>query len=1427
MPAAYDSISGGATTRAPRKKKTRKPKVKAAPKYTVTVPDKDESTRTTAAKKPPKVRVRVPDARESTRSRQSTPPTPDQADRSRTPAQKKRDAAAVKRTLRTTRSMPKAKPGRVIDATADFAARRAKSRQQVARRVAPVVKVLDQTTRVNHAIAGATDAAITGKNVPDAALKGIKNEEKKTFSDVLTDAGWNPKGALGKTVKGVVATTLDIGTDPTTYVAFGAGSAAKQAAVKTARQAEKTAAKSTSAKVSAQKAETQAVKQGATPKAAKQAGKTAARTHAQRAGKKAGDAAAQGKATNNGLRVSFAGRDVPVITRATSAAKRGPRAAARKTRADQTRVGRKIDRAQQRVRDTSRNLVSDFNPAIAPAGVDRVAYQAARRSARTARAGAQRGTYKAGQRAIAFRKAIGEKNYTRVIDAIENGTVKSLPKNLRGPARELQRDFARMRKTEVRSGLKVGDKGDTYVKHLRIKPHDTAGGAPSVGSKRVAPSFGKARKEGTIAEKNTAEPGAYSEDIADIYLNRGAESAVAVSKAKLNQAMVHAGRKPDRTVKISHQLGEHETLYKVDGSNLVKVDPKSAEARALPKGNRYVILNEKLLSRTRGTVNAAAERSTAGVFFDRAQGVWKLAATQINPGYHVRNFAGEAQNAYLAENPVILGRNAVQAARALRQLGRDEDALRVLGKQGPGREPSTKRTVTETRVVRGTREEPLDQAAQKSITRRARRKSGTRPEPRVKVSADDAFSTRALPIERTGGTPHLAADKTEWFHGTPTKFEGLPSAKGQWSDLGVYLTSDPNYARGYANAPVAAMLDKNGERMSGHIVPIRVNPKRVLDMRAGRHSPGDMRAVIASMRGRVEEAIQKELDSDVYAAPKTPFRARREATLRHNWLGPLDRWEDKLAKGGKLDAEQSAGLQETLQQLSERAGAALGMKGTGNRHQLLAQAIRDAGFDAIRKVDLHADALVVLDESIMRRVSGSEGAPATRMAPTTTTETTTRVIKQRGKRKPEKRYQGIDIRTAENVGAVRAGQLGREVGDMLRGQSAKHGKLKARSRVLTRKPARALKNVEDVFRLATYKSGIDRGLKPEQAMERASRYHFDYGDLTPLERKVLRRVAPFWTFSARNIPLQARVLLTRPGKFANYQKVREELQNAFGVPDDWENDLSESEQRSAPFPVKIDGKTYTISLGPSGLPLTDLNEFPSSGNPLKQADEWMERAMSMLTPAAKTPVELWANMSFFFRDQIEKDDAPLAPAPAWVGAIPEKYRKQLGITKNLRDPQSGKSKWGAPAKIVYALNVLPGPASFANRLATESDRPGQSTAAKTVQYVGPRVRQVDPVTTKINNLYEERAKITKRSRALAQQNLPGTQTKISAKSATPEYRRLLDREKELTAQIDQLRRQRGDANAPRPRRPRGAAIRIPGTGTGKITVPGTGRIKIP
>jgi hypothetical protein len=51
---------------------------------------------------------------------------------------------------------------------------KAESSKQATESYAPVLRVLKETTRINHAIAGGADAAVTHKSVPKAALKGSR-----------------------------------------------------------------------------------------------------------------------------------------------------------------------------------------------------------------------------------------------------------------------------------------------------------------------------------------------------------------------------------------------------------------------------------------------------------------------------------------------------------------------------------------------------------------------------------------------------------------------------------------------------------------------------------------------------------------------------------------------------------------------------------------------------------------------------------------------------------------------------------------------------------------------------------------------------------------------------------------------------------------------------------------------------------------------------------------------------------------------------------------------------------------------------------------------------------------------------------------------------------------------------------------------------
>jgi hypothetical protein len=216
-------------------------------------------------------------------------------------------------------------------------------------------------------------------------------------------------------------------------------------------------------------------------------------------------------------------------------------------------------------------------------------------------------------------------------------------------------------------------------------------------------------------------------------------------------------------------------------------------------------------------------------------------------------------------------------------------------------------------------------------------------------------------------------------------------------------------------------------------------------------------------------------------------------------------------------------------------------------------------------------------------------------------------------------------------------------------------------------------------------------------------------------------VLPFYTFTARNTPLQIRTLLSKPGKFANLEKVREEARKASNVPAGYEKNLRLFEQQGLPVPVPGTGQL----LYPK-LPATDLSRLTvkDQGNYLLQ----------MLSPIIKSPLELSQNYSFFFRqpiDELLNSPGPggqtartLKPAPAWLihgiqkipGGAGEKILQDLHI-RQYTDKTSGKRVWGWPAKLDYLVKQTPA-TSTAFQLGTGlSTSRGQTSGQKILGYL--------------------------------------------------------------------------------------------------------------
>jgi hypothetical protein len=244
----------------------------------------------------------------------------------------------------------------------------------------------------------------------------------------------------------------------------------------------------------------------------------------------------------------------------------------------------------------------------------------------------------------------------------------------------------------------------------------------------------------------------------------------------------------------------------------------------------------------------------------------------------------------------------------------------------------------------------------------------------------------------------------------------------------------------------------------------------------------------------------------------------------------------------------------------------------------------------------------------------------------------------------------------------------------------------------TRPFAEAAKRVEDTVRIATFLGGLERGLTVREAATRVAQKHFDYGDLTDFEKTVARRVMPFYTWTARNMPFQAQAIVKAPGKYAHVEAAREEGRKQAGLPVGYEQGLNPFEARQGSIPIKVGGKVYTASLA---APFTDLNDVVNfirhpTGAPLQKFGEQ--------AGPLKVFGELAFNYSLFYREPIDKAgrEKTLTEVPGWAKKIAEvspQFRKATHMVSDYVDQRTGKTIWAWPRKVDYASRQLPGPAA--------------------------------------------------------------------------------------------------------------------------------------
>lgn len=224
------------------------------------------------------------------------------------------------------------------------------------------------------------------------------------------------------------------------------------------------------------------------------------------------------------------------------------------------------------------------------------------------------------------------------------------------------------------------------------------------------------------------------------------------------------------------------------------------------------------------------------------------------------------------------------------------------------------------------------------------------------------------------------------------------------------------------------------------------------------------------------------------------------------------------------------------------------------------------------------------------------------------------------------------------------------------------------------------------------KKAVGRGMTEEEAAESVRRYLFDYNELTPFERDVMKTIIPFYTWMRKNIPLQLQSLVERPQRYSPVAK----FQNNLEVMSSEEYDPSTPDYYETMNAVRLPFDSGSIPLDGDGmptylaldLPYTDLNRLN------------MKDMISSMSPYLKLFSEIYPDegLSFYLNSPIEAYKGE----PSYLDVYNKKIdtgltEKQMHVLTNLAPPvgkvarlvtRAGEGKLGEQLlREVFGLNV--------------------------------------------------------------------------------------------------------------------------------------------
>lgn len=198
--------------------------------------------------------------------------------------------------------------------------------------------------------------------------------------------------------------------------------------------------------------------------------------------------------------------------------------------------------------------------------------------------------------------------------------------------------------------------------------------------------------------------------------------------------------------------------------------------------------------------------------------------------------------------------------------------------------------------------------------------------------------------------------------------------------------------------------------------------------------------------------------------------------------------------------------------------------------------------------------------------------------------------------------------------------------------------------------------IENSDRAQLFIKSLQRGMSAEQSAARVNKFLFDYADLGRVDQQIIKRFFnPFWTWTRKNLALQAKLVANRPGRWVSPAK----FARAMSVEVDGEI-KSDIEREYLPkyfsdyFAIRLDvAQGISKWLMNVDLPAADLDRI-WQGSYRETVMDWV----GMIGPQAKTLLEYVASKDLYL-DRERKQFISGTKMYPIMASLPESIKRTL------------------------------------------------------------------------------------------------------------------------------------------------------------------------